>query len=190
MTAERTTSLVAADSQGRILRAQFVWHHDRFAHTVSVAAAGRSIPLLASREGQPDQAWPASPPLQSLSIEPGAAGPVALLVGMAGAAHWSLSVATEAGSGALVFDAACRAKSMPLSLGSRYRTMVEPHGANGTVLFPVLDSHLQVSLLPSDAPPAHVQLTGDGFGIVVDSGDADALPRTFRWKYRMALADE
>jgi anti-sigma factor RsiW len=133
---------------------------------------------------------PASPPLQSLSIEPGAAGPVALLVGMAGDAHWSLSVATEAGAAALVFDAACRAKSPPDYLGSRYRTMVEPHGANGTLLLPVLDSHLKVSLLPSDATPAHVQLTGDGFGIVVDSGEANSLPRTFRWKYRVALADE
>jgi hypothetical protein len=189
VTAERPTSLEATDAHGRVVRVQFVWHHDRFAHTVTVIAQDRSIPLLASHEGLSDQPWPPSPPLQSLSIESGASGPMALLVGMAGDAHWSLSIAPESGATALVFDVACRAKSLPVFLGSRYRTMVEPHESGESMLFPVLDRHLQVSLPQSEAPPAQVQRTGDGFGIVVDSRHANLLPRTFRWKYRVALVD-
>ncbi|MFO0884877.1 MAG: hypothetical protein U0894_11945 [Pirellulales bacterium] len=78
--------------------------------------------VLESCEGTPADAWPASSPLQSLSIEeltPGA--PVALLVGMAGKSHWSASIERLSGNNGWRWDIACRVSITPDFLGSTYR---------------------------------------------------------------------
>lgn len=74
--------------------------------------------LLESLEGQSGDIWPASPPMQQLLIESRAeAGHVALLVGMAGRSHWSLSVEPLADRVGFRFDAACRLSGPPEWLG-------------------------------------------------------------------------
>lgn len=78
--------------------------------------------LLESLEGQSGDIWPGSPPLQQLLIESRAeAGHVALLVGMAGRSHWSLSVEPLADRIGFRFDAACRLSGPPEWLGHAWR---------------------------------------------------------------------
>ncbi|MFM7073965.1 MAG: hypothetical protein ACKO38_19435 [Planctomycetota bacterium] len=78
--------------------------------------------LLESCEGQSGDIWPASPPLQQLLVESRAeAGQVALLVGMAGRSHWSLSVEPLADRIGFRFDAACRLSGPPEWLGHVWR---------------------------------------------------------------------
>ena len=76
--------------------------------------------MLESVEGSASDDWPASPPLQNLSIEELAPGRrAALLVGMAGRSHWSASIEPVPGQAALLFDVACRTSDSDVSLGSR-----------------------------------------------------------------------
>lgn len=78
--------------------------------------------LLESLEGQSGDIWPASPPMQQLLIESRAeAGHVALLVGMAGRSHWSLSVEPLADRVGFRFDAACRLGGPPDWMGHVWR---------------------------------------------------------------------
>ena len=91
------------------LRVRFTWHGDRYAHEISLLRDGAWDCVLKSVEGTPDDAWPASPPLQSLHVEPRGDGrQVALLVGMAGKCHWSASVELDAAGEQARFEVACR----------------------------------------------------------------------------------
>ncbi len=119
-------SRAAAD--GGRLRLRFVRRDDRVHQTVEWfdAVAGEFVPLLESREGESSDVWPASPPLQQFLIESrGAAGQVALLVGMAGRSHWSLSVEPLADRVGFRFDAACRLGGPPDWLGNTWRLAPE-----------------------------------------------------------------
>lgn len=113
----------SADGIG--LRIEFAWLGDRFGHVISrIDKDGVAQPLLESIETLGADAWPASPPLQSLSLHALPSGqPAALLVGMASRSHWSASVEAAAGHAALQFDIACRHSPQPKWLGSRYRVL-------------------------------------------------------------------
>jgi hypothetical protein len=106
------------------LVAEFVLRGDRFRQVISLAYAdGDRTALLESVEGTKEDAWPASPPLQNLSLETLTAGRrVAFLVGMAGGSHWSASVEALAERG-LAFDVACRHGALPGWVGSTYRML-------------------------------------------------------------------
>lgn len=118
------TYLDSVDQHGRGLRITFVWHRDRFAHTLALVEGRRSRPLLASLEGRDTDDWPASPPLQHVTMEGRGDGRrVALLVGMAGTSHWSASIEPIGRAPGFLFDVACRVKAPPVILSSTYRTM-------------------------------------------------------------------
>lgn len=107
---------------GGALRVRFMRIGDRYAHFIDACDAQGFHPVLESVEGTTtDDAWPPSPPLQDLHIEQRPGGvQVALLVGRAGRSHWSLSIALDASSHTILFDAACRTGERPLWLGSIY----------------------------------------------------------------------
>lgn len=107
------------DGQG--LRVDFFYLGDRHAHRILLASADQQRRWLDSLEGDAAALWPASPPLQQLVIESRADGDVALLLGMAGRSHWSMSVMAMAGGG-LWFDVACRPQGASPRLASTYRT--------------------------------------------------------------------
>ena len=92
----------------------FLWTGDRFAHEVRLGdrVVARSI------EGDGDQDFPPSPPIQDLSIETLDMGKAALGVGGAGRGHWSISVLIR--DGGFDFDIACRHPDAIDHLGSRY----------------------------------------------------------------------
>src|SRR5262245_28759161 len=87
-------SISAVDDFGRGLQVEFVWKSDRFGHVISLLDPQREpCAVWESIEGTPAEPWPTSPPFQSLTIQEVSAGrTAALLVGMAGANHWSASV--------------------------------------------------------------------------------------------------
>lgn len=116
-------ALMVVCADGKSLAVEFVERGDRVGHVVlSIDAAGKRLVLAESSEGAADDDWPASPPLQNLSIETLTDGrQAAFLVGMAGGSHWSASV--EAIGETIVFDIACRHGDSPGPLGSRYRLL-------------------------------------------------------------------
>ncbi len=176
--------LEAIDASGCGLRATFVWHRDRFAHTIARVDRGRLIPLLASHEGTESDEWPPSPPLQSLSIEDRGGRTVALLVGMAGRSHWSVSVESDIGEPpSLVFDVACRASESSEQLGSRYRLMSEQTAPSQSHVVEIHPS-LRAEAVRVDADAASVQLSEYALAITPATYHTCGAT-TIRWKYRL-----
>src|SRR6185295_1070567 len=116
------------------LRAEFSRAGDRFSHVVSVLDDEQWIPLFASIEGTPDDAWPVSPPWQEITREALSIGqPSLLLVGMAGKSHWSMCVLSELAGDCLRFDVACRVRTPPGPLASTYRLLAPAPQHSGGV---------------------------------------------------------
>jgi hypothetical protein len=104
---------------------RFIWDQDRFRH--EVYADGQLI--AASIEGTSNDPWPASPPLQSLSLENIGSQMAILGVGAAGRGHWSISVVADE-QDSLKLELACRISASVLAdpksaaqveVGNRYR---------------------------------------------------------------------
>jgi hypothetical protein len=152
---ESVLSLAVLNADGWGLELTFWIEADRCAHRLAAIDGTRRVVLLESIEGAADDLWPPSPPWQQvnapfaahlLSSENRApenhAVPSAMLVGAAGASHWSASVEgvgvegiglnvshTEDNQNQVstgwLFDVACRAKRPPQRLISTYR-IVDP----------------------------------------------------------------
>lgn len=183
----------AIESRGDsgVLRVEFVWREDRFRQVISVVGADGVVALLLeSVEGPKADGFPASPPLQSLSIETLADGRrAALLVGMAGRSHWSASIEPLADAAGLVFDIACRVGEARPRLASEYAIAVA--SSDGAQLAGV-NSRFEVrldrkSLVATALPgtvcmpiPAEKSLTFAPVSVA-----AVALGATIRWKYEI-----
>jgi hypothetical protein len=110
---------------------------DRYAHRIlAVGCEGLPVLLLESVEGTAEDNWPSSPAFQALNLEElqgdtetKDAPLAAMLVGMSGSTHWSMTVnglaqsalddqiSTEPG---FHFDVAGRLKAPPKVLSTRY----------------------------------------------------------------------
>lgn len=102
-------ALAVVNADGIGLQVQFRWMKDRHSHTINLLFENRTIPVLESLEGTDVEPWPESPPLQQLSIEElRPSTRAALLVGMAGQSHWSMSVEPNPAEMEFQFDVACR----------------------------------------------------------------------------------
>jgi hypothetical protein len=121
----------AVDSDGIGLRLEFRWLGDRYGHLISKIKPGSDPePLVESIEGAPSDAWPPSPPLQSVTFQTLTnSAQAALLVGMAGRSHWSASIEAVPNRPELIFDVACRHPDRPGYLGSQYRILVPAENA-------------------------------------------------------------
>lgn len=162
-------SLSRLDSNGLCL--ELFRQRDRYHHRI-VAADG--TPLLTSIEGNDQDDWPPSPPLQQLSIEeirPGVE--VALLVGMAGKSHWSVSIEPQLDHPGFIFDVACRIAQSPTCLGSRY----DLHASDAT----------PVQLTGLDVGHAATQVDSGSARWTVAPDDNDKPGTTVRWKYSISL---
>ena len=152
---------------------------DRIAHTVGLVVAGRVLPLLASVEGTPDDSWPPSPPLTTVETATARGGQQAMLLGMAGRNHWSVSLVVNEAAGRLEFEVACRLKEPAGRLGSAYRTMVAASDSSGGVEVRVDGETVRVE---APSPAAQVCITPEGLTVPVDPPDGP-FPRTVIWKY-------
>ena len=122
-------ALPAIDASHVGLRVEFVSLGRKVAHRIEAVVGDRVFPVLDSDEGDDDQPFPPSPPVQQLSFQQRDDGTtVALSVGMAGRNHWSMSVEACPDRRTVRFDVACRVSaSADQSLGSTYRSSLLWH---------------------------------------------------------------
>lgn len=180
------------------MRIGFHWHRDRFAHTVGVLDGERLDPFLASREGDPDEPWPASPPFQEVHVEQHNGQQVALLVGRAGKCHWSGSVEIDAGASAVHFDIACRLKGAAArraengdllpAARSAYQSLMTPTcDGQGTICLANARASLAITSIAvkDQTPPATLAVAESGFQIWVPPS-METQPSTIRWRYTIS----
>lgn len=157
---------------------------DRYRHDVMVEAPDGPQVWLSSVEGAANEAWPPSPPWQDLHLEDRPGGKrVALLVGRAGRAHWSLSVEADVARETLLFDVACRSLVKAEQLGSAYRLSVGCRLEAQRVLFMrhelrLLEGEMQFNRLGHES----VSISPN-----TDAGEAGKV-QTFRWRYQIGPA--
>ena len=121
MAAGKPISLSAMNLDGVGLQVEFLWRQDRHCHTIGLVVDNSPISVFESMEGSSLEDWPPSPPLQQLSVEElRPKTQVALLVGMAGKSHYSISVEPAHDRTKFVFDVACRSREIAEQLGSEY----------------------------------------------------------------------
>jgi hypothetical protein len=118
---KKTATMNSATLGTAALRVDFQRCGDRYAHQISHHLSDGTGGLMISQEGSSEDAWPPSPALQSLHLETRPDGTkTAMLVGMAGRSHWSMSVEADVQQNRLLFDVACRVHEPPGWLGSTY----------------------------------------------------------------------
>lgn len=168
--------LTARSATGSELRVAFRRQGDRWEHVLETNGARGDVLLASSMEGTPDDDWPPSPPLQSLSLETLPDGrSVALCVGMAGTSHWSLSVEPVADAAALIFDVACRVDRAAEWLGSTYELAGDA------------DDDCPLRFTPLELAPnqtTQFNLTRE-WATVTPGSLATTGRATLRWKYRV-----
>lgn len=187
MEAREPVSLIAMNAGGLGLQVHFAWRQDRHVHAIGLMIDGTSIPVFESVEGTSVDIWPPSPPLQQLSVEElRPAIQVALLVGMAGKSHWSMSVEPAADRAAFIFDVACRSRDAAEQLGSGYSLLANRLSMNGKhdATIDVEGRSLQIRCDREGPTAATVKESPQGLRIVPVAVIADG---TTRWRYTIEL---
>jgi hypothetical protein len=173
--------------EGGSLRITFPAGDDRYPHTIAAVDGDRLLPFLASAEGSPNDFWPPSPPLKDLHFEQlDDNHRIAMLVGLSGRSHWSMSVEIEPVSGRVLFDVACRLhEEPPVPLASTYRTMVAAEQvAERAIELAAPDALLRIEAATScdESISSLLEVTATGFA-VRPAAPHGPLPRTVRWQY-------
>lgn len=186
MTETQIIEAIGPDDTG--LRATLAWTEDRVVHHVDWVAGNQTFRLLESIEGDDQQQWPPSPALQQLTIEPRSGRRhVALLVGMAGQSHWSVSIENEPKERRLIFDVACRIAEPSDQLGSQYRTsaqvniMSPDQGAELTVA----GRRCQLVLESTGRGESDLLEFKNGVLRIVATQQLMTFPDTLQWKYSL-----
>ncbi len=126
MEAREPISLNAKNADGVGLQVRFSWRQDRHCHTISLLVDDRPIPYSNRSKVQVSTFGLPAHPLQQRSVEElRPATKVALLVGMAGKSHWSMSVEPANDRAGFVFDVACRSGETAGQLGSGYLLLAD-----------------------------------------------------------------
>ena len=176
-------SNLAASISAGALHVEFQRLADRYAHQIIYSPAGSISPMTwASQEGTFRDAWPPSPPLQTLHLETRPDGSqTIMLIGMAGRSHWSMSVEAVT-KDRLYFDVACRISESPVWLGSTY------HCANQDATAfcgrPTFSSCQGIG-----ARESALQIDcASGILRIPVSLATNAFPQSVRWRYTVAIA--
>lgn len=160
------------------LQIAFTRQGDRFAHEIALIDEAETQPLLHSLEGSDADIWPTSGVYQELHVEDRPAGvQVALLVGMAGKSHWSLSCEVDPASQTLSFEAACRVRELPKWLGSSYAFASGVACEAGVLRLPTGSCQFTSSAAIVESP--------ESLCFIPDLR-AETLPHTIVWSYRLA----
>lgn len=167
------------------LRVIFLRQRDRYEHLVqSIAVDKSATPLLRSVEGTPDEDWPASPALKELHIEQRPDGKqLALLVGMSGRSHWSLSVELDPLAEQLVFDVACRLRDEPRQLTSTYRLFSQTNSFLNDPSHIRLPFGLAFQAQQVERQLATISLAAPDSFVIYPSIRFGSYPKTIRWRY-------
>ena len=186
MTETQVIEAIGSDDTG--LRATLSWVDDRFVQYIDWVAGAQSFRLMESVEGTSDDPWPPSPALQQLSVENRSQQrQVALMVGMAGQNHWSVSIENEPQERKLTFDVACRIAEASSKLGTQYRAssaitlLAEDHG----VEVAVAGRCCQVMLESTGRGESDVIRHRNGIVRIIPTEKLSEFPNTIRWKYSL-----
>ena len=125
---------------------------DRWSHQIFLIDGDQENVLLTSIEGDGEQTWPASAPLQDISHHDLPGGEAILGVGMAGKSHWSASVSVQQDT-AIFFDMACLVKEPNAVVGSQYAVAdgVEIESTDENILLKVGSNMIEIAPLRKDA---------------------------------------
>lgn len=101
---------------------------DRFAHEIGMFEGNLRQRILSSLEGNPNDTWPTSPPLQQVHKQQVDSSPAILAVGMSGTSHYSTSmlIANTESSSELKIESACCTKSTDPFVWLGSRLQIEP----------------------------------------------------------------
>ena len=175
---------------GTGLFVSFVHTNDRYGHVIALVQGDDIIPMFVSIEGNSEEDWPESPPLQEIHIEPRREQSVALLVGKAGDSHWSVAVEPAAAGGTLTFAVACRMRDYPRQICSRYGSVLEEPiepvlERDGPWVFPIQGAEVCVDVIPQEEyPTPEVPASRTGFEVNA-SLDHEPFPKTIQWRYKV-----
>lgn len=166
---------------------RFAFREDRYAHEIWLADGAAWVRVLSSVEGSPLEPWPESPALQSLHQDTHAPDrPTALLVGMAGKSHYSLSAQLDPAAHSVRFDVACRAGGGEIGpLGSRYRCgrAVDFHDQRHAILAPDTPGRADLELdICQQLGAARIECSGDTIGVIA-AQPWQSQRQTVRWGY-------
>ncbi len=170
-------------------RVDFGWREDRYGHQIATVHDPDKPILFVAELGGGRADWPDSPPLQQISwMETTPGRRIALLVGMAGKSHWSVSIETDPSEVGLLFDVACRVHRFPEWLGTTYRCscpvrLESPHvaqftagGVDGRITTELTDGTQRAAIEINEACLS-----------IKPALDGVCAPHTVRWKYRIAM---
>lgn len=181
-------TLESRSDEGFTLRATFVWRNRRWAHSLEAIRDGQTLWGLQSIEGNAEQDFPPSPPLQQLHRTDLPNGRAALLlVGMAGRSHWSVSCEVESGQSRILFDVACRAvPACQAMLGSSYQMIdVEAAVSESQVAWSNGGVRATLRALSSAPEKPPCCLTVEATGLAIRPVSLDPVPA--RWRYELVL---
>ena len=187
MTETQVIEAIGSDDTG--LRATLAWVEDRYVQYIDWVAGTQTFRLMESVEGTADDVWPPSPVLQTLSVENRSQQrQVALMMGMAGKNHWSVSIENDPQERKLTFDVACRIAEASSKLGTQYRTssaitlLAEDHGVEVTVA----GRRCQV-MLESTGGRGESDVIRHRNGIIriIPTKELSTFPDTICWKYSL-----
>ena len=160
---------------------------DRWSNQISLIDGDQQTILLTSVEGDDQQTWPASPPLQDISHHDLPGGEAILGVGMAGKSHWSASVSVQEND-ALFFDMACLIKSPDAVVGSQYAVGdgVEIETADDKVYLKFGNTKIAIEPLLKDTQ--QTILCSDSATVTMQpAADLAGVTGSIRWCFHMRL---
>ncbi len=171
------------------IEVSFTFIQDRFAHHVQWFSGATHLALLSSCEGDDEQPWPPSPPMQQLDGAAVHGGKAILGVGLAGQSHWSLSVCVQEQAKRIEWDVACRVAGQPQWLGSTYRLWCAlDHEPDGNFLVALPDGELRLSAAVEDPGRSYAEQNGEWLIIApADFPTRNAAAQTYRWRYYCEL---
>jgi hypothetical protein len=187
------TLILQTNHPGACLKMVFEHQTDRWSHRLVVASEETETTILRSREGDAEQPWPPSPPLQDASHHSLATGEAVLAVGMAGKSHWSASFSVD--NGMFLADLACLFKIQPTqdtdSIGSQYEIgpdVTVTHSADGGTS--LLVGKCRLDIWPVSESDWSTRSEYDNQKLILYPFELSKLPgQPTRWGYRFNLID-
>lgn len=136
-------------------RVSCVWVGDRFAHRLEGQWGDAWQSWLGSIEGDAENPWPPSAPIQELHRQDWMESDCLLGVGKAGHGHWSLSLEPLSDAVGFRFDMACRAK-----IGDGNATLTQTYQSLGQSNQPAtveMDSPAVMKIHPPELTQGHLE---------------------------------
>jgi len=183
---------IREDSIG--LFVSFVKHKDRFGHVISLVRGDDLTPVFVSKEGNDEEEWPDSPPLQEIHLEDRNDLTVAMLVGKAGDGHWSVAVEPSLTPSELQFSVACRMQDYPRQICSRYGCLLDDRiqpvfEPGGPWVWKIGEVSLCADVIPTGEYPTP-EIPADEHGVEINASlDVEPFPKTIQWQYKFWIRD-